>query len=151
MKRLELLLSKIETAMSHHEKISLPVSKSSVGWHVEHTLLTINAIIDDLQKSEPKNYKHTYNLRKFLIFTIKKIPRGRAKAPNVIIPQQFDNETVKIHLEKTKINVEKLNTINAESYFRHPFLGHIKLKPAIKFLGIHTTHHLKIINDIIRN
>jgi hypothetical protein len=38
-----------------------------------------------------------------------------------------------------------------EQYFHHPFFGHLKLNKTIKFLEIHTNHHLQIIHEIIHS
>jgi hypothetical protein len=79
-----------------------------------------------------------------------RIPRGRAKAPKVVQPKaNFNTETLKNHLEKGKTKLAELDTIGDKNYFEHPYFGHLRLKPTIKFLEIHTNHHLKIINDII--
>ncbi|MDQ6756131.1 MAG: hypothetical protein M3004_04265 [Bacteroidota bacterium] len=151
MKKLEQLLSNIEGAMPNNERINLSVSKSSVGWHVEHMLLTINAVINELKKDNMAKYKGTFSIRKLYVFAFEKIPRGKAKAPDIVVPLKFNEETLQTHLANTKSNLQNINTINKHNYFPHPYFGHIKVKPAIKFLAIHTIHHLKIIDDILAN
>jgi hypothetical protein len=79
-----------------------------------------------------------------------KIPRGKVRAPKSVQPKEsFNTESLKQHLEVSKINLEKLNTLNANSYFEHPFLGHLKLKSTIRFIKLHTQHHYNIIKEII--
>ena len=45
----------------------------------------------------------------------------------------------------------KLENISKDHYFEHPFFGKIKRKETIRFLEIHTNHHLKIIDDILKS
>jgi hypothetical protein len=150
MEKLKKLIQDLESKIPNQEVINPTISKSSVGWHIEHTILTINLVIGALQKSNPENYKWTFNFYRILILTMNKIPRGRARAPKVVQPKEdFNIESLKNHLEKGKTKLAELDTISDKNYFEHPYFGHLKLKPTIKFLKIHTNHHLKIINDII--
>ena len=146
------LLKHLETAIPKHELADPATSKSSVGWHIEHSLLTIDAIIHALEKSEPGNYDWRFNFRRTFVFTINKIPRGRAQAPKRVQPQtEINFDSLKIHLINSTENLKKLDTLKPNNYFEHPFFGKLNLKPTIKFLAIHTRHHLDIIDDIIQS
>ena len=74
------------------------------------------------------------------------IPRKKAKAPKFTIPsggeiiQNIENLIVDI-----KKNLPEVENLNANSFVEHPLFGHLNLKQTIKFLSIHTHHHLKII------
>ncbi|WP_268846973.1 hypothetical protein [Flavobacterium aestivum] len=152
MEKLKKLIQDLESKIPNQEILNPAISKSSVGWHIEHSLLTIILIVGALQKSNPENYKWKFNFKRVLIFTINKIPRGRAKAPKVVQPKEDVNiESLRNHLEKGKAKLAELNSISDKNYFEHPYLGHLTLKPTIKFLEIHTNHHLQIINDIIKS
>ena len=144
------LLKTLESKIDKLESINLSVSTSSVGWHIEHSLLVINVVIDDLQKSNPENYKWKFNFNRMIVFTLNMIPRGRAKARSIVTPKIYNSETLKAHLQITKETIKKLIMITHDNYLTHPSLGHLKLKDTIKFLNIHTRHHLKIINDILK-
>jgi hypothetical protein len=151
MKHLGNLITELEHKIPKQEFINETVSKSSVGWHTEHTLLTINLILDQLKRSDPNDYKWKFNLRKLFIFTINKIPRGRAQSPNPVRPKNdFTTETLKKHLETVKEKIKELQTLNPNAYFTHPFFGQLNLKPTIKFLKLHTKHHIDIVNDIMK-
>ena len=142
-------ISQLEINIDRQQMLAEEVSKSSVGWHIEHALLTINAIIGRIENSEPEKYRKKFSFPKILVFTMNKIPRGRAKSPATVVPVRYDIESLRQHLEKTRSAISKLNALNADKYFEHPIFGDLKLKDTIKFLRIHTNHHLSIINDIV--
>ncbi|WP_264564585.1 DUF1569 domain-containing protein [Flavobacterium sp. N3904] len=152
MNELEEQLIDLESKIENQEIINPLVSKSSVGWHIEHSLLVMNLVIESIQKSNPENYKKTFNFNRILVFTLNKIPRGRVRAPKAVQPKDdLKTDSLKIHLEKAKSNLDKLSTLPANSYFEHPFMGNLNLKQTIKFVKIHTHHHNKIINAIIES
>lgn len=152
MEELKRLLTELESKIPNQELLNPLISKSSVGWHIEHILLTMNLVIESILKSNPDNYKRTFNLNRFIVFTMNKIPRGKVKAPRLVRPQEdFTTDSIKSHLEKVKSNLEKLNTLSANNYFEHPFMGQLNLKPTIRFIKIHTNHHLNIIKEIIES
>jgi hypothetical protein len=57
MDKLSKRLNELESKILNSESLNLAISKSSVGWHIEHALLTINFIIDGLKKSDPNEYR----------------------------------------------------------------------------------------------
>lgn len=149
MNKLNGQLEELFTKIPQQDNVREAISKSTVGWHIEHILLTINLIIDEVKKSNPENYKSSFKLSKVLVFTMKKIPRGRARSPKVVAPKKFDEKTLKEHLETTKMKIKDLEAISSNKYFNHPYFGNLKLEKTLTFLEIHTNHHLKIINDIL--
>jgi hypothetical protein len=145
------LLIQLESTVPQFEKLNQEISKSNVGWHIEHSLLTLNAIIDFLPNSNPKEYKWKFNFIRIVILTIKKIPRGKGKAPKVVQPKEnYTLESLNNHLSVTKEKIKELKLMSSDRFFIHPYFGKIKLKQTINFLEIHTKHHLDIINDILK-
>lgn len=151
MDKLKNQLTEFEQKIQVMTLLNTSISKASVGWHIEHILLATNGIIDSLKKSNPDNYKWSFNFSRSLVFTINKIPRGRGKAPSRSQPKgDFTKETLGVHIAKTKANLTNLENLDKNNYFEHPYFGQLNLKPCIKFLKIHAQHHLNIINDIIK-
>ena len=151
MEKLERQLDELESKISQSESRNLAISKSSIGWHIEHALLTINLIIDGLKQSDANEYKWKFSISKFLVFTMNKIPRGRAQSPSAVLPKgNFTIETLIRHCDATKIKLAELQYLKPNSYIEHPVFGKLKLKSTLKFLLIHTRHHIDIINDIIK-
>jgi hypothetical protein len=150
MSELKEMIAELESYIPYQEKTNSAISKASVGWQIEHILLTINKITYAIKKSDPEHYKWQFKLPRIIVFTLKKIPRGRAKAPSIVLPEIFDEKTLTAHLITTKSTIIELEQLDPKKYFLHPYFGNIRLKQTIKFLEIHTNHHLSIIRDIIK-
>lgn len=152
MSNLKTLVNQLESYIANYEKVNPAVSQSSIGWHIDHSLMVINGIIDELKKSNPKQYKWRLNWNRIFIQSINKIPRGKAKAPKVVQPLEPATAAKLISmLEIAKNNVVDLESLHANSYFTHPYFGDLNLKKTLWFLNLHTNHHLKIIKDIAHN
>jgi hypothetical protein len=151
MKNLSKLFDELATKIEHFEKINLAVSSATVGWHIAHTTLAAKKIIEQLEKSDPANYKWKFNSPRFFVFLMKKIPRGKAKAPkSVQIEEGFTIDSLNMYIDFIKTKVKILDTMDSKNNFLHPYFGMLNLKATIKTLLIHTNHHIKIINDIIK-
>ena len=104
-----------------------------------------------MAQSEPKLYKSKFNLSRFFVFLSKTIPRGKAKAPKVVIPtNEITADSLQESLKNTYQAITYLKDCEEHQYFMHPFFGQLNKKQTIKFLAIHTEHHLKIIRDILK-
>jgi len=148
---LEKEINELESFLKSIDLEKASVSSVSVGWHIDHALRAIYVIIKSLQRSEPANYKWRFNLGRIFILTFKYIPRGTAKAPkNVISQSNINKERILVLLEKTKASIPQLSHLQPTNFFIHADAGYLKLKAAKKFLEIHTTHHIKIIEDILK-
>ena len=151
MEKLETLLMELESKIPKMELINTSISSSPVGWHIDHILLTINQITNALMRSNPDNFKRQFKVARLFVFTMNKIPRGRAQVPQIVRPKnEIDIAAIEKHLVSSKEKLMVLKELNPGNYFEHPFFGNLKLKPAVKFLVIHTKHHLEIIYDIIK-
>ena len=145
------LLHQLENHISNFEKTNPNVSNSTVGWQIDHCLLVINGIIGQIEISDPLKFQPKWTFPKFMVFTTGKIPRGKAKAPKVVIPTQVaTQEKLIAKLAAAKNNVLKLDSFSENQFFNHPFFKDLNVKQTKKFLTIHTKHHLKIIEDILK-
>jgi hypothetical protein len=145
------LLHQLENHISYFEKTNPKVSNSTIGWQIDHCLLVINGIIGQIEISDPLKYQPKWTFPKFMVFTTGKIPRGKAKAPKVVIPTQVaTQEELLAKLAAAKNNVLKLDSFSENQFFNHPFFKDLNVKQTKKFLTIHTKHHLKIIEDILK-
>jgi len=151
MQKLKRLINDLESKVLHHEKVSSSVSTASVGWHVSHSLLVITQIVSRLKKSDPLLYKYKFNLSKTYVYVLGRIPRGRGKAPEIVIPKGEINEaTIAEQLAIVDDAITNLSNLDRNSYIEHPYFGQLNLKHTQTFLMLHTVHHLKIIQDILK-
>jgi hypothetical protein len=83
--------------------------------------------------------------------TTGKIPRGKGKAPDRVVPRAtYTADELQNHLNTTIEKLQIIEKIQPNQHFTHPFFGQLNKKPMLKFLKIHTNHHLHIINDILK-
>jgi hypothetical protein len=151
MKNIDAILPELANYITDHNQSNQAISEASVGWHIEHSLLVIKQITATVAQSEPKLYKSKFNMSRFFVFLSNTIPRGKAKAPKVVIPaENITLETLQESLKNTYQAVAYLKDCQEDQYFMHPFFGQLNKKQTIKFLAIHTQHHLKIIRDILK-
>ena len=150
MKNLEKLIYNLESKIEFAQKINAEVSKSNVAWQIDHSLKVINGIIYTLKNSNPEDYKWTFNLKRLVIFTTNKIPRGKGKAPKSV--QSYEPVSEQQLFEQIEISkklLQDLKNLDKKNNFKHPYFNVLNLKQSIKFLNIHTNHHIKIIDDIL--
>ncbi len=150
--QLETVLQKFETTIPQAMTVNEAVSKASVGWHVAHSLITINLIIESLKKSKPELYSWSFSFRRMIVYTLNKIPRGKRKAPKAVQPNaEFTVESLQEKLLETKTRLIGLELLDQNAYFEHPYFGKLNVKPTLKFLVMHTKHHQSIIKDILNS
>jgi hypothetical protein len=145
------LIDLLESKISNYKKVNTAISASSVGWHVEHTLLVLINVTESIKNSKPEEFKANFNFVRTIVFTLNKIPRGKGKAPKSVQPKAEGTlDALKGNILLTKEKVKELYTLDKDKHFAHPYFGNVGLNGCIKFLAIHTSHHLKIIEDILK-
>lgn len=148
---LEKLLQKIESLLPEINKENLQVSKASVGWHLEHSLLILNSSLKGLTMTNPKDYKPKFSIKKFVFLNFGVIPRGKIKAPKQFVPVETPTkESIEKLINLAKERLSGIEVLPEKAFITHPFLGDFDKKTTLKFLGLHTNHHLKIIDDILK-
>ena len=151
MEKLLNQVKKLEMHIPDYVKQQSTVSTANVGWHIEHSLMVFIIIITAVENSDPAIYKSTFNMNKLLVYTLNKIPRGRAQAPKIVQPLgEVIPENLIPQVEKAFLKIRSLANLQKNHHFDHPYFGKLNLSETIKFLTIHTNHHLKIINDILK-
>lgn len=150
MKQLEELVNELEALIPQHTQVKAAVSGASVGWHIEHSMLVINGILSALIKSDPHGYRWKWNMRRTVVFTRGKIPRGRGRAPKTVIPKEvFDENDIRSLLVNIRGYLPKLATLSKRHHFKHPLFDQLNKKRTLYFIQLHTRHHLAIIREIL--
>lgn len=151
MDKIEIQLQKIESLLSKIDVTNERVSKASVGWHLEHLLLILNSSLKGLTITNPKDYQPKFSLKKFVFLNFGLIPRGKIRAPKQFIPLEVPTrESVLKLINLAKVRLKAVENLPEKSFITHPFLGDFDKKTTLRFLWLHSNHHLKIVDDILK-
>jgi hypothetical protein len=150
MKSLAVLINELEAKLPFVAQKKETVSKVTVGWHLEHSLLALIKMISAVEHSNPADYKWKFNLKRSIVLGLGKIPRGKARVPDSVKPAgEISIVNINGLLEKAKQKVTSFETLGQDKFFTHPVFGDVQVKKARRIIAIHTYHHIRIINDII--
>jgi hypothetical protein len=149
MRNLEPSLEKLYSYINDAAKLNTAVSSVNIGWHIEHSLLVISRIIDSVTSSDPNKYEYKFDLKRTFVFLLGKFPRGKANAPEIVIPKQNEQADYDALFASTRAAIKNLESAKPNQYFTHPIFGKLNKQHTFVMLDIHTKHHLKIIEDII--
>ena len=73
-----------------------------------------------------------------------------AKQKRLLSPNRSTEVYIKEIIQEARLSLDSLFKAQKNQYFTHPIFGDLQLRKAIKFLGVHTNHHEKIIRDILK-
>ena len=111
----------------------------------------INLVSESLVNSDPNLHNSGFNKWRFLLFNLDYIPRGKARAPKIVRPPELiSNEALSSQFKLAYQNIENVKQADENSHFKHFVFGVLNKKRTIRFLCLHTHHHLKIIKDIVK-
>ena len=148
---LKVKLNEVASYIAVRDTINLEVSEASIAWHMDHIYLMVNQLYKALEYSDESNYKAESNKTRDYVFTSNTLPRGKVTAPASVRPaENVTINTLQMHYDEALATVEKLPMLAEKKHFNHPILGTMNRDETIKFLTIHTEHHLKIIRDILK-
>lgn len=151
MDKIKIQLQKIESLLSKIDVTNEKVSKASVGWHLEHLLLILNSSLKGLTVTNPKDYNPKFSLKKFVFLNFGMIPRGKIRAPKQFIPLEVPTQQSVLKLiNLAKERLKAVENLPEKSFITHPFLGDFDRKTTLRFLWLHSNHHLKIVDDILK-
>lgn len=143
-------LTYIESVVSEHQVKNPSVSSNSVGWQIDHCLKVFNNIINYL-KTAPTDKASKISISGRLFLGINYIPRGKGKAPKLVLPNNdITTETLQSQLGEAKENLQSISSLDPQATFKHSYFGVLDLKQSIRFVEVHTNHHIKIIKDILK-
>ncbi len=125
------------------------VSAESVGWHLLHSLKVINSVVARLAASNPAEFAPKQSVAKWSVLLRKRIPRGKARAPQAVNPTQIDPAELDLALDQASLSILNLLNQSPKQFFPHPIFGDLNTRLTQRFLWIHTEHHLKIVREIL--
>ncbi|MEQ8909511.1 MAG: DUF1569 domain-containing protein [Vicingaceae bacterium] len=148
--KVEKYLDQIERYIPLHEKSNKSVSQVNVGWQLDHCLNVIIKVSKAIKDSDPSNYQAKFHLTYEVLNVLFWLPRGKGRSPKSVLPdEQITQESLEEKLKQARLLLKQLPSLTDKKYFEHPLFGDLKKERAIRFLGLHTHHHLKIVRDIL--
>jgi hypothetical protein len=144
------LLNELRAGFPQYALMRVDVSAADAGWHLEHSMLVIRRAYRAVLDSDPAVYRPNYSIRTYLFFNVvKKIPRGRTKAPAAVVPAPgITEDTLHQSFDKTMLAIADFEKAGAKQYFHHRLLGNLDRDRTRLLMELHTRHHLDIIRDI---
>lgn len=144
-------LNEIGSFIERKDVSNPEISKASVGWHLAHIIKVFSTVCDAMKHSNPANYQKTFNFKKTLVFLMGKIPRGKAKAPKSVLPEEkIEIRELERQLHEAKQKLYTFMELDKNANFPHPYFNQLNKKETQRFLEIHNEHHLKIVRDITK-
>ena len=149
LKKLNLLINSLEKHIEHHEGSNPKVSKANIAWHLDHSFKVINKVTASLQSSDPTLYENNFSFLGKVFFRLGFFPRGKAKAPKYVRPPEVILKAdLARQLQEVRSKINTISNLDKNAFFKHPLFGNVNTTRVIRFLELHTNHHLKIINAI---
>jgi hypothetical protein len=145
------LVKELESHIAFKDKRKDSISKSDIAWQIDHSLKVFNLVSESLMNSNPELYSSKFSKWRLLFFTISYFPRGKVKAPKFVRPPELiSSEDLVFQLQLAHQNIGNIKLANKNAHFKHFIFGVLNKNWTIKFLQLHTNHHLKIIRDILK-
>ncbi len=131
-------------------ELTAPVTQSAwcVAEHLDHTLKVTTSTLQVLLKSELPPLPKGINLVGRMVLLFGWIPRGRGKAPEKLVGTTATSDELKTRLSELDDVIARVGAEpprDATPVLRHPMFGGLTFAQSLRFVAIHTAHHLKII------
>ena len=128
------------------------VSAWSPAEHIDHLLKVTKSVLDRLPSQEA--LPRGINVIGRAILALGWIPRGKGRSPERLTATRCTVEELQARLARVNAAVDAADaaTIDAARIpsVPHPRFGGLTPPQALRFITVHTEHHLKIVRDILR-
>ncbi|MCB1008563.1 MAG: DinB family protein [Acidobacteria bacterium] len=128
------------------------VSGWSVGEQVDHMTQVLASGLGLLETpGEPR--PNGINLSGRILLALRWIPRGVGKSPKGVLPRGASPEDLRERLADLRRRLDAISAApdrlaDPRPTIPHPYFGALNPAQGLRFLAIHTRHHLKIVRDI---
>ncbi|MEM8891269.1 MAG: DUF1569 domain-containing protein [Bacteroidota bacterium] len=141
----------IEALIPYKDSLNTEVSKVDVAWHLDHSLKVVNRIYQALESSKPEEYRYQASIVRWAAYSWGDFPRGIAKSPSAVLPpEHITTNDIYRQLAEARAKMEQFKALPKNSFYSHFAFKNINRNKSIRFLEVHTNHHLKIIRDILK-
>jgi len=156
--RIRTQIEQMKKAFSETEEdlaaITVPRSSWCAAAHFDHIIKVAHGTLLILAKPEPPAAPRGLNLIGRLLLALGWMPRGRAQSPDRLRGSAVTLEELQASLAELENVLERVasRTVTRPNMpiLRHPTFGGLTHAQALRFVRIHTDHHLKIVQKLIR-
>lgn len=133
------------------------VSRWSIGQQIDHILKVLEAgqrLLGGPGERTPA-LPRGMNLTGHLLLSLGWIPRGVGKSPKSVVaaddtPDDLAERTARLRKAYCDTPLPEALLTDRTPIFPHPYFGGLTALQGLRFLAVHTHHHLKIVADIRR-
>lgn len=130
-----------------------PVSGWSASEHLDHTLKVATSILKVIREPKDEVLK-PFNLVGRIVLALGYIPRGRGKSPKSLVgtparAEQLRSAAAEVNALLAAMPADRMK--GDRRVVMHPYFGGLNPARALRFAVIHTRHHLKIVDDVLRH
>lgn len=145
-------LDEVEALLGLPDEDNPAVSAWSVYQQLEHILLVKAGIATMIERNQAPSHAKQRSMLAPIILLLGYIPRGKAKSPAEVSPEGMSQKQMKDLLDQTRVRYRKMDEMRgrfgAGVVGNHPYFGGLSAQQWLRFVEVHTRHHLKIIRDI---
>ncbi len=107
-------------------------------------------ICQSLIASTPPPPRSRFSFLTALVFSSGRIPRGRGRSPDVVLPRHdISSGELRTLLDESERILTEVHDLDRKTWFRHFAFGVLDRDKTLRFIHIHNRHHLRIISDIV--
>lgn len=143
------------TALLAQDESSLAAARPEIsGWSVaeqiDHVIKVITSVLKRIA-DDPAPLDKGINMLGRVILLAGWIPRGKGRSPKNVFAERAARADLLAALNRIREQIDALTSAQIarrEPTVPHPFFGGLTSEQALRFIVIHTVHHLKIIREI---
>lgn len=144
-------LENLRTSVASAAVRAPAVSQWSIGMHVHHCCLAMIEICQSLIASTPPAPRSRFSLLTALVFSSGRMPRGRGRSPDEVLPrQEVSTVELEVLLDRSDLLLTEVHDLDPKTWFRHFVFGVLDRDKTVRLMLIHNRHHLRIISDIVK-
>ncbi len=144
-------LSRCEDELGRGLQYCEQISRWNTEQQIEHATQVVARVLSKLTSEATEPLESPLKPIAKLMLFLGHIPRGRAQAPDYVRPHKRPPGEILELIESTKQLLKEIQDGKRQltsAGFHHGFLGYFKQKQWLRFLSVHTDHHLRIVRDI---
>jgi hypothetical protein len=146
----DLHLPRLRAAIPQRDVAAPTLSRWTVGMHIEHCAMAMQQIMRQLADSQPPPPRDRFRWPRTVILLTGRIPRGRARAPESVVPEESPGAArLEELLEACEQQLSATRTLPRGAWFKHFALGVLDRDKSLRFLAVHNAHHLRLVGDIL--